>query len=214
MNWKLPNQLTVARVVLAMVFFVLLGFYDPNKASGPIYLNIAFVTYLIAAITDVLDGYLARKWNLVSAFGRIVDPFVDKLLVLGAFIMLCGKNFTGETIAGVPEWVSGGMLSGIQTWMVVIILSREFIVSAIRGYAESQGIAFPATRVGKAKMLIQSITICVILFQLANVNNAVWAVWFRQVWVWLAVVTTILSGFGYIRYSKKALMSSDESKNK
>ena len=98
MNWKLPNQLTVGRIALAGVFFVLLGVYRPLDAGGgPVLssskepswlLNAAFVLYIVAGMTDVLDGYLARKMNVTSAFGRLVDPFVDKVLVVGAFAML------------------------------------------------------------------------------------------------------------------------------
>jgi CDP-diacylglycerol--glycerol-3-phosphate 3-phosphatidyltransferase len=93
MNWKLPNQLTVGRMLISIVFFVLLGMYEQGSESGRLLLNIAFVLYIIAGITDVLDGYLARKWKITSAFGRILDPVMDKILVVGGFIMLAGPNF-------------------------------------------------------------------------------------------------------------------------
>jgi len=93
MNWKLPNQLTVGRIALAAAFFVLLGLYEAGTESGRWLLNSAFVLYILAGITDVLDGYLARKMKVTSAFGRIADPFVDKVLVVGAFAMLAGSNY-------------------------------------------------------------------------------------------------------------------------
>lgn len=216
MNWKLPNQLTVGRIVLAGVFFVLLGLYDQgssSRANGWL-LNWAFVTYLVAGITDVLDGWIARKYNLTSAFGRIVDPFVDKVLVLGAFAMLAGRNFAFAQAAGeldrqLPGWVTGGMLSGVQAWMVVVIMAREMIVSAIRGYSESCGVKFAATSAGKIKMLIQSVAICTILFQLANLPHTPWAVYLKIGMVWLATVSTLLSGLAYVNRAKGVLTANE-----
>ncbi len=216
MNWKLPNQLTVARIALAAVFFVLLGLYHPNLSYGPLLLNVAFVIYIVAGITDVLDGYLARKWNVVSAFGRIADPFVDKVLVVGAFAMLAGSNFamgdvqgSMETKLDMPHWWTGGMASSVQAWMVVVIMAREFIVSAVRGYSESQGMKFPATSAGKIKMFIQSVAICCILFQIANLPDTAWAVYAKVAMVWLATAATVLSSLGYIKQTRQ-LLASDE----
>jgi len=214
MNWKLPNQLTVGRIVLAAGFFVLLGLYEQNSKCGPWLLNAAFVIYIIAGITDVLDGYLARKMKLVSAFGRITDPFVDKVLVVGAFAMLAGSNFViqpgaAELQMKLPDWLTGNMASTIQAWMVVAILAREFIVSAVRGYSESCGIKFPATPAGKIKMFLQSVAICVVLYQVANVPDPAWAVYTKIISVWVAVIATVLSGFAYIGQARK-LLTSDE----
>jgi CDP-diacylglycerol--glycerol-3-phosphate 3-phosphatidyltransferase len=213
MNWKLPNQLTMGRVVLAVVFFVLLGLYKPDAAAGPWVLTAAFVIYVVAGITDVLDGYFARKWNITTAFGRIVDPFVDKVLVVGAFTMLTGANFilepgrTGAFESSVPHWINGGMASGVQAWMVVAILAREFIVSALRGYSESLGRQFPATQAGKIKMLVQSVTICTILFQLAHVPQAPWAVGLKLALAWLTVFVTVGSGVFYVRRGVALMLS-------
>lgn len=220
MNWKLPNQLTVGRIALAAGFFVLLGLYnhEPDGEYGRWLLNAAFVIYLVAGITDVLDGYLARKWNVVSAFGRITDPFVDKVLVVGAFVMLTGSNFVlPAEVAGAPPykdlpwWWTGHMASAVQAWMVVVILVREFIVSAVRGYSESQGLTFPATPAGKIKMFVQSVAICVVLLQLANFPREPWAVHCKIILVWLAVLATVLSTVGYIKQTRR-LLRSDETK--
>ena len=214
MNWKIPNQLTVGRIVLAAAFFVLVGLYEPGAASGRWLLNTAFVVYIIAGITDILDGYLARKLNLTSAFGRIADPFVDKVLVVGAFAMLTGSNFAFAAGANVPDaalprWLTGGMLSGVQAWMVVAILGREFIVSAVRGYSESQGIKFPAIPAGKIKMFVQSVAICTCLFQQANGPHEVWAVYVKVVLVWLAVAVTVFSGLAYVGKARKLMGMAD-----
>lgn len=213
MNWKLPNQLTIGRIILAALFFVLLGCYDPAGPWSPLLLNLAFVIYLVAGVTDILDGYLARKWNLTSAFGRITDPFVDKVLVVGAFAMLAGSNFVlpGSASAlerGLPHWITGSMASAVQAWMVVVVMAREFIVSAVRGYSESQGIKFPATSAGKVKMFVQSFAICTALFQIANVPGAPWAIYAKICMMWLSVVVTVLSGLAYVGKARH-LLSSD-----
>ena len=209
MNWQLPNQLTVGRIVLAGGFFVLLGLYEPAAPWGRAVLNAAFVVYLIAGITDVLDGYLARKMNLATAFGRIADPFVDKVLVVGAFAMLTGSNFILPAVAGLehdlPRWLTGNMASSIQAWMVVAILAREFVVSAVRGYSESQGMTFPATPAGKIKMFVQSAAICTVLFQLANFPGAVWAIYLKIALAWAAVIVTVLSGLAYVGKARHVL---------
>ena len=210
MIWNLPNQLTLGRIVLAGGFFVLVGLYEQGSAGAQWLLNTAFVVYVVAGITDVLDGYLARKLNLTSAFGRIVDPFVDKVLVVGAFVMLTGSNYAfGPASLPVdgqlPHWATGQMLSGVQAWMVVAMLAREFIVSAVRGYSESQGVKFPAIPVGKVKMFIQSVAICAVLFQLANFPTIAWAVYVKVSLVWLAVIVTVLSGLAYVGKARRLL---------
>ncbi|MFA6133264.1 MAG: CDP-alcohol phosphatidyltransferase family protein [Phycisphaerae bacterium] len=214
MNWKLPNQLTVGRIALAAGFFVLLGLYEQGSPAGPALLNAAFALYLIAGITDVLDGYLARKLNLVSAFGRIADPFVDKVLVVGAFAMLAGSNFAFSAAGNLPDsrlpaWLTGQMASSVQAWMVVVIMAREFIVSAVRGYSESCGIKFPATSAGKIKMFVQSLAICMVLVQMANGPTVAWAADVKVALVWLATIATVLSGLAYIGKARK-LLTADE----
>jgi len=218
MNWKLPNQLTVGRMVIAAAFFVLLGMYDAEKPGMSQWLlNIAFVLYILAGITDVLDGYFARKWNITTAFGRITDPVVDKVLVVGAFVMLCGRNFAaGDAGVGLsaveqdlPYWLTGYMLTAVRPWMVVVILSREFLVSAVRGYSESQGIVFPATSAGKIKMFLQSFAICTVIYQVANVRDPAWAVWMKIITVWISMIATVLSGLAYIGKARKLLVTSE-----
>ena len=214
MNWKLPNQLTVGRIALSAIFFVLLGLYEQTGESGRWLLNAAFVLYIIAGITDILDGWIARRYDLTSAFGRMVDPIVDKLLVIGAFIMLAGSNYTMTDKSQAFErelsgWLTGGMFSAVQAWMIVAMLGRELIVSAVRGYSESCGKVFPATYAGKIKMFVQSVAICTVLYQMANVPHAVWAVWVKIVVVWLAVVVTIVSGFVYVAKARHLLASAE-----
>jgi len=213
MNWKLPNQLTVGRMVLSIAFFVLLGMYEQGSAWGRWLLNIAFVLYIVAGITDVLDGYLARRWKVTSAFGRILDPVMDKILVVGGFIMLAGPNFAlvdGAIDHRLPDWITGQMASAVQAWMVVVILGREFIVSGVRGYSESQGMKFPATPAGKIKMFVQSFAICTALYQQANIVDGMWAVYLKVICVWLAVIVTLLSGLAYMSKARILLLGDNE----
>ncbi|GIW77811.1 MAG: hypothetical protein KatS3mg104_2874 [Phycisphaerae bacterium] len=90
---QIPNLITTARLVLAVVFFTILSWYQYGGRGHSILLTIGFFICLIAITTDWLDGYLARKWKVESGFGRVIDPFVDKILVLGSFIFFAGKNF-------------------------------------------------------------------------------------------------------------------------
>jgi len=212
MNWRLPNQLTVGRLLLAGVFFVLLALYDAPAAEHGWLLDVSLVVYLLAGLTDVLDGYLARKWNVVSAFGRITDPFVDKVLVCGAFALLTGSNFVFGDSAGdfersLPFWLTGHMASGVQAWMVVVVMAREFIVSGVRGYSESQGQTFPATVYGKVKLFTQSLAICAVLVQLGNFPRTDWAVIVRLALVWVSVLATVLSGLAYVNRARRLLAS-------
>ena len=212
MTKRLPNLLTIGRLVLSVVFFVLLAGVRVGEASASYLLAAGLVVYGVAAITDVLDGYLARRWNVTSTFGRLADPIVDKVIVCGAFAMLAGRNFAAvspealcEFERRLPEWVHGGMVSGVQAWMAVVLLAREFVISGIRGYSESQGIDFPATPAGKAKMFIQSAAICTILVQMAWLPEAAWAVILKLLLVWLTVITTLFSGLLYAKKAQKLL---------
>lgn len=130
--FNIPNRITLSRLFLAVVFFVFLTYR---------YFNVAFIIFLVAAATDWLDGYLARKWELSTDLGRLVDPFVDKVIICGAFIIFV--HLANEIIA---------------PWMVITIVAREFLVSSIRGFSESKGVKFASNIWGKTKMFIQSWT--------------------------------------------------------
>src|SRR5688572_11651298 len=158
----IPNALTGLRLVLAFVFFAMLAWYQ-YAGRGNWLLNSALMIYVIALVTDFLDGYLARRWKVEGAFGRIVDPFVDKILVLGTFIFFAGKNF----IIPDPEFPSSHYvvktITGVAPGIVVILLGRELLVTSLRGAAESSGENFAAAFAGKFKMGFQSGTIMAIL---------------------------------------------------
>lgn len=199
-----PNLLTIARLVLSFVFFGLLAWLPPGGGfeQSTLYLNVATVIYVIAASTDWLDGHLARKWNVVTTFGRVVDPFVDKILVLGAFIYFAGPRFT-EAASGQPL----ASLTGVTPTIVVILLSREFLVTTLRSVFEGAGKSFGADWSGKLKMVFQCVTIGVILVYvnyrpiLASHGHEQPFRILRDVCVWATVAITVLSAWTYIQRS-------------
>ena len=168
------------RFVLSIIFFAFLSYrwYD-----------IAFYSYLLAWITDWLDGYLARKKGLLTDFGRIADPFVDKIIVCGGFILLIQH--------------ANGI---IPSWMVVVIVAREFLVNSIRSYSESKGIEFGATIWGKAKMFIQSLTISLILLFYAYLQCFEVIKLAIVVMLWMTVIITLVSGIKYLVKAGRALL--------
>ncbi len=202
-----PNTITASRLLLAAIFFVMLSVYQYEGRGDPWFLNTAFVIYLVALITDYLDGYLARKWQVESAFGRIVDPFVDKILVLGSFTFFAGKNFIiQDTIIQSGQMVPVvRTITGVAPGIVILLLARELLVTSLRGTTESQGQSFGAAWSGKFKMVIQSVTILVILVYVNYrhwLNQQGWGDWarlFRDLCIWTTVAVTVISGVLYIR---------------
>lgn len=206
MKINIPNQITLGRLVLTLIFFALLSVYEVNDGNTWIFIHICFWVFLVAAITDVLDGYLARTLKQVTTFGRIVDPVVDKVMICGAFVFFASPHFYDIT-----EGARSTNVVGVQVWMVVVLIVREFLVSAIRSHAEAQGQEFAASWTGKFKMLIQSITVCVILAQVAwfyPAGDFPRMALFRKICVWATVIITALSIVGYIRRARSFLLSS------
>ncbi len=192
-------------MLLAAVFFGMLSYYQYEGRGDPWFLYIAFVIYAVALFTDYLDGHLARKWHVEGAFGRVVDPFVDKVLVIGSFIFFAGKNFI-IPVAN-PTAIPSNVLTitGVTPWMVVLILARELLVTSLRALSESSGRGFGADMSGKLKMVFQSMTILVILLY---VNNLDWlgahdlgraARWGRDGFIWGTLAITVISSVSYIR---------------
>lgn len=199
--------------MLAVIFFACLSWYQYEGRGHSTLLTSAFIVGAVAIGTDFLDGYLARKWKVESRFGRVVDPFVDKILVLGSFIFFGGKNFI------IPDEILGGTIrvahtiTGITPAMTVIILGRELLVTSLRGLMESTGLSFGADRAGKIKMVLQSATILVIVayvYALGVVSihrpewragYLHWATLFRDGMIWLTLAVTLWSAWGYLRRS-------------
>ncbi len=185
-RFNLANQITLLRLFLAILCFAALICVTNNAADWAWRKGVAMVaTILFVAGTalDALDGYVARRNNLITAFGRIADPFVDKILVCGGLVFLLD----------IPE--AHHYLKG---WMVVLILSREFFVTGIRGYFESNGIDFSAVMPGKIKMVLQSFAIGFLMALMFLKPNPAWLTVSCHILVWATVASTIYSGWIYL----------------
>lgn len=199
---NLPNTITLLRLLLTAGVFVCLELHAAKWPHGqhvryatvvPDWDGslawIAFVFFLIAAFTDFLDGYLARKWNLVTAFGRVADPFADKVLIAGTLVTLL--QFTYATLV-------------LTTWYVVVVIAREFLVTAIRGVVEASGKPFPADQLGKWKMVSQCWTVGALLTMVAGSETFVWA---AQWGFWVSLVLTVVSGANYVWKARSILFA-------
>lgn len=183
-GWKArtPNALTVARLAMTAAFVGVLAL----APTSPPALWSALALFVVAGATDALDGHLARRWNAVSVFGRIADPLADKLLILGAFVMLAGADF--------PR-------SPIEPWMTTVVLARELLVTTLRGALEGRGVDFSAGPTGKLKMILQWALLVAVLADLAlaapngEPEPRTWLVWLA----WATVAFTAYSGWPYIQ---------------
>ncbi|MEM1210821.1 MAG: CDP-alcohol phosphatidyltransferase family protein [Planctomycetota bacterium] len=211
MRKQVPNALTVLRLVLAGAFFLILNQYrygEPQPQLPWLWLLIAVVLFILAAVTDALDGHLARKWQAESTFGRIMDPFCDKVLVIGALIYLAGPRFVD------PDAVAAGsffnMASGVYPWMVVVVLARELLVTGIRGELEGAGVKFGANVFGKLKMILQSVVVPIVLVIVAidpARDGWGWLAWVRDALVYATVAVTVLSGWPYLSSAVRLMRS-------
>lgn len=175
---NLPNKLTIFRIILIPFFVV---FMMIPLSYGHI---IALVIFIVASLTDTLDGHIARKYNLITDFGKFMDPLADKLLVCSAMICLVD---TGQ----------------IPSWIVIIIVAREFIISGFRLIAADNGIVIAASMWGKAKTVSQMVMIVVLLL---NIDNMFFYV-LGQVLIYLSLMLTIISLIDYIVKNKQVIGS-------
>jgi CDP-diacylglycerol--glycerol-3-phosphate 3-phosphatidyltransferase len=186
-----PNILTLIRLLLTVVFLVLILYIPETQGQrgGTLFIDAVFVLFLVAALTDIVDGIIARTYNASSKFGRIMDPFADKVLVCGGFICFA--------IIGEPRLFdfSAITLAIIQWGTAVIITLREVAMTIVRHIAESRGINFAATAAGKLKMCVQSFAIGVILVKMAHFPDAAWGNWFTLITLIVAAAITIISAF-------------------
>jgi CDP-diacylglycerol--glycerol-3-phosphate 3-phosphatidyltransferase len=183
------------RLVLTVAFVALLSVYRfPDQHAWA--LPVALVVFIVAALTDAADGYFARRWEVVSVFGRIMDPFADKILILGAFIMLAGPAFIHPKL--------GFQVSGVASWMVVVILGRELLVTTIRAVLEGRGIDFSAAWSGKIKMILQAAGVPAILLILCFHPFPRCEVLMRAI-AWLVTLVTAFSAIPYITRAVSAL---------
>ena len=166
---NLPNKLTILRVIM-IPFFVLTLLYDGGENQTLRYVAAAI---FIASLTDMLDGKIARKYNLVTNFGKFMDPLADKLLVCSALICLVE-------------------LKELPAWMVIVIISREFIISGFRLVASDNGVVIAASYWGKFKTTFQMIAVVLLIVGIPALSMVTTAV------VWIALVLTVISLVDYI----------------
>ena len=169
-----PNMLTLLRVILIPLIVLLIGL-NSFVAAG--------ILFIVASLTDFLDGYLARKYNLITDFGKFLDPVADKLLVLTAMIMLCTK--------------SADLTVTFPSWLICIVVARDLMMDGLRMIASSKGVVIAAGMLGKIKTTLQIIAVVCVTF---------------QVWKWLSItmmaamgLMTVLSGADYFMRSRKLL---------
>jgi len=199
---NLPNRITLARLGLAIVFFLLLIWYSQREPNVRL-LDCGIIVFIVAALTDLLDGYIARSRGLVTPLGRVLDPFVDKVLVCGAFIFFAGPGFVDAR---------GVNVTSVEAWMVVVIVGRELLVTGLRGFSESRGQSFAASLHGKMKMWVQCIAVPVILFSVGHPDNVISAGGgAKSFFVWLTVIVTTLSTLQYLARSRHILEESKPS---
>lgn len=196
-----PNRITAIRFIGALILF---GFFQMLSEETQVSVDerrgavaFSFWLFVVVAATDFLDGYLARKYKLVSDFGRIADPFTDKVLILGSMIY-----------AAVMPWTRPWM----PAWIVVIILSRELLVTGLRGYVEKLGGEFPADRWGKIKMIVQCTAVGgVIWLEAYSWPDAWYSFWsgLVHVLVYATLITTVGSGINYVVHTAQFLKKQD-----
>lgn len=175
---NLPNKLTLFRVILIpfFVFFLLAPYFEGYGNY------IAVAIFIVASITDFLDGKIARKYNLVTNFGKFMDPLADKLLVCSALICLI-------------------QLESIPAWVVIIIIAREFIISGFRLIASDNGVVIAASYWGKFKTTFQMLTVIVLIL---NIPNKVFII-LGTVLIYVSLALTVISLIDYIAKNKDVL---------
>lgn len=191
---NLANKLTLIRIILVPIFLVFIAYQDLPYGSV-----IATLIFIIASVTDQLDGYIARSRNQVTNFGKFMDPLADKLLVTAALISLVELQL-------------------VPAWAAIVIIAREFAVSGLRTIAASEGLVIAASWWGKIKTVIQIIAIVLLLLQVNIINSPGikelvagsnflrnFFIYVPDIFLYLAVVITIISGVDYFRKNKNVI---------
>ncbi|MCM1542096.1 MAG: CDP-diacylglycerol--glycerol-3-phosphate 3-phosphatidyltransferase [Blautia sp.] len=183
---NLPNKLTIFRVILIVPFVILLlggeaGWFGNNRLLPDI---MALAIFIIASLTDLIDGKIARKYNLVTNFGKFMDPLADKLLVSAAMI-------------GLVE------LGRIPAWVVILIISREFIISGFRLIASDNNVVIAASYWGKFKTTFQMVMVCLMLLDLSGFLP--WWGILTNIVMWIALALTVISLADYLVKNKDVM---------
>ncbi len=192
--WNVPNQISLMRLLISFVVFALIPLQLYWLALG---------LFILAAGTDWIDGWYARKFNQVTQLGRILDPFCDKILICGAYVLLAV-----EMNLGFPWYAK------IAGWMAVVVVARELLVTVLRSMIEGSGGDFSAKFAGKLKMVFQSVAVgaCLVALAMANATAVpvdqqefgqvdslpAWLSWTVIISVWLSILSTVHSGYLYL----------------
>lgn len=178
---SLPNLLSLSRLPLAVALFACVSYQA--WALG-------LAVFAVAALTDALDGWLARRMGLTSAVGRALDPLTDKVLLGGTFVYLLRVD-----------------AAGLSEWMVATLVSRELLVTGLRGMAEAVGVNFGADRWGKLKTVLQCAWVVAVLVRLSRPDLGDWGWWVQAGLLWAMLTVTVGSGLNYVRKAANALGS-------
>ncbi len=195
---NLPNKLTTLRLISVPIFIIIYLFpYDTMGISIPVYhilsTNISlldivlFVLFALSSLTDYLDGYLARKNDMITTFGKFVDPIADKLIVNCAILLLASS-------------------SKISIIIPIIMISRDTIVDAIRMMASQRNVVLAASYLGKAKTMTQMIAICILL--LNNIGFSALGIPMDQIMIWIATLISAISGIDYLMKNSQYIFES------
>lgn len=194
----LANRITTARFFVTLVYFgvltyIVAEFKNLSTDRRNLLLDVSFGLFLLAAGSDWLDGYFARKYGEVTHFGRIADPFVDKIIVCGSFTYFL-------SLPPLPEI--------FRAWFVMAILAREFLVHGIRSVAEAQGIEFGANFLGKTKLVVQACTVGTGLWVASHLRGVPWTVFLAHLSMWVTLLVTVVSGAVYVIQARRVFASS------
>ncbi len=192
MKMNLPNKLTLLRVIM-VPFFVVFLLLTPDY---PMFKFVAFTLFVVASLTDLLDGYIARKYHLITNFGKFMDPIADKLLVSAALVCLTSMGF-------------------VPAWMTIVIISRELIIGGFREIAAERGIVIAAGWLGKWKTAVTMVMLAMMLLGVntigfpfdATVTMGVYGVYMliTEILLWISVILTIVSLVDYLVKNKDVM---------
>lgn len=187
--YNIPNLLTYGRIV-AVPLIVLCFFVEGRLASSDWARWAALTLFVIASITDFLDGYLARIWNQTSNIGRMLDPIADKLLVASVLLLMAAD----------------GTIAGWSLWAAITILCREILVSGLREYLAALKVSVPVTRIAKWKTTLQMIAIAFLLAGPAGDKVLPYTTELGIAFLWIAALLTIYTGYDYFRAGAKHIV--------
>ena len=183
---NLPNKLTLLRLVLAVPFIY---FLEASEMGGFSYRLLATIIFIVASLTDFFDGYLARRHNLITDFGKIMDPLADKVLVISALVVMVSLHY-------------------IPSWMTIVIIFREFLISGIRMVVAAKGEVIPASKLGKYKTTSQMIAI-ILMILLGNKSYPFLPNNYNIYMMIIPVILTLWSGWEYVNNTKHYFLDMD-----